>query len=599
MAITVPIITEFSSKGLDEATGKFQTFGNKVAGIAKVTAAAFAAIGGVAVAGAFKAIDAASDLAETQAKVGQIFGDSAKQIEAFASTAAKEFGQSKQDVLNAAGVFGTFGKAAGLSGDDLAKFSNGFTGLASDLASFNNTSPQEAIDAIGAALRGEAEPLRRYGVLLDDATLKAEAMSLGIYDGNGTLTAQQKILAAQAAIYKQTADAQGDFARTSGGLANQQRILKAQLANAVAVIGTKLLPIATTVVSFFADKFIPVVEAVANAFGEGGLAGVVELVRSKLPQLKQTLGDLASAFFAWIRETIPKVVEGLAELGRQLVEWIKPRIKPMLEQLGEWIAAAADWLIDTGLPLLVKKLVELGNALVEWVKPHIVPMLKELGKLLAAIGTWIITDAVPKIAEQALKLGVALLSWVGQLIPEALKGLGALAIELVKKLPGIFVSGVKTMATLGADLGASLINGLVEALKGLLSKGGEIAKQLVNAIFRFINDKFIDKINKLLEFKIPLPGLPDIRINPPDIPRIPYLANGGIVTGPTLAMIGEAGPEAVVPLDRAGRHGLGGNVTVNVYGSVIEERNLIETIRQGLVNSQRSGYQLVYSNTNY
>jgi len=407
-------------------------------------------------------------------------------------------------------------------------------------------------------------------------------------------------LAAQAAIYKQTGDAQGDFARTSGGLANQQRILKAQLANAAVTIGTKLLPVATTIVSFIADKFIPIVEAVSNAFGERGFAGVIDLVREKLPQIKEVLGNLASAFFSWIQETIPKVIDGLARLGQELVDWIKPRIRPMLEQLGEWIAAAANWIIDDGLPMLVDKLIELGQALVDWVKPRIAPMLKELGKLLAKIGEWILTDAVPKIAEQALKIGVALLSWVKDLIPEALKGLANLALELVKKLPGIFVDVVKAMAKLGADLGTNLITALVDTLKALVSKGGEIAKQLVNAIFGFINKQFIDRINKLLEFKIPLPGLPDIRVNPPDIPRIPLLADGGIVTGPTLAMIGEAGPEAVVPLNRAGRMGLGGpNVTVNVYGTVIEERNLIETIRQGLVNSQRNGNQLVYSNTNY
>jgi hypothetical protein len=50
------------------------------------------------------------------------------------------------------------------------------------------------------------------------------------------------------------------------------------------------------------------------------------------------------------------------------------------------------------------------------------------------------------------------------------------------------------------------------------------------------------------------------------MPNIPMLADGGIVTGPTLALIGEAGPEAVVPLDRMGSMG-GGNVTINVQGA--------------------------------
>jgi hypothetical protein len=51
-----------------------------------------------------------------------------------------------------------------------------------------------------------------------------------------------------------------------------------------------------------------------------------------------------------------------------------------------------------------------------------------------------------------------------------------------------------------------------------------------------------------------------------DVPDIPMLADGGIVTGPTLALIGERGPEAVIPLDRAGGMGGVNNITVNVNG---------------------------------
>jgi hypothetical protein len=166
------------------------------------------------------AIIAASDLSETIAKAGEIFGDTSKQIEAFAATAATSLGQSKQQAIDAATTFAVFGKSAGLAGDDLVKFSTDFTVLASDLASFNNTTPDEAITAIGAALRGEAEPLRRFGVLLDDATLRSAALELGIISSTkNALTPQQKVVAAQEVIFRQTADAQGDFARTSDGLA--------------------------------------------------------------------------------------------------------------------------------------------------------------------------------------------------------------------------------------------------------------------------------------------------------------------------------------------------------------------------------------------
>jgi hypothetical protein len=241
MAINIPIITSFVNTGIQAADKQLRTFGTSaktVAGSVGTLSIAFSTVKSVVA----PAITAASNMEESLSKVNVIFGKGAKEVEKFATTAARQLGQSKQSVLDAAGAFGTFGKAAGLGGEDLATFSNDFTTLATDLASFNNTSPEEAVQAIGAALRGEAEPLRRFGVLLDDATLRQEALTLGIYDGKGALTAQQKILAAQSAIYKQTGDAQGDFLRTSDGLANSQRTLKAEFANLQVELGQKLLP---------------------------------------------------------------------------------------------------------------------------------------------------------------------------------------------------------------------------------------------------------------------------------------------------------------------------------------------------------------------
>lgn len=189
-------------------------------------------------------IDAASDLEETFTKTQQLFGANTDQIVEWSKTTANSLGQSQQQALDAASTFAIFGRSAGLTGEDLVKFSTDFTGLASDLASFNNTTPEEAIQAIGAALRGEAEPMRRYGVLLDDASLRQSALKLGIISSiKEALTPQQKVLAAQAEIYRQTTAAQGDFARTSDGLANQQRILAANFANLQAEIGQALLPV--------------------------------------------------------------------------------------------------------------------------------------------------------------------------------------------------------------------------------------------------------------------------------------------------------------------------------------------------------------------
>jgi hypothetical protein len=274
------------NQGMTQAQTGLKGFANTMSNnLGPALLAAGAAAGVFALKLAGDAIGAARDLAETQNKVGVIFGESSKSILTFAENAVTGLGQTQQQALDAAATFAQFGKAAGLSGTDLAGFSTELVTLSADLASFNNSSPEQAITAIGAALRGEAEPLRNFGVLLDDATLRARAMEMGIYQGSGALTQQQKVLAAHQEILAQTTDAQGDFSRTSEGLANTQKILQAAVEDAKAEIG---------------EGLVQALEAASAAMGgTKGMAGVIQ-------QTGQDVGDFTRG--------IGILVEGLAEL---------------------------------------------------------------------------------------------------------------------------------------------------------------------------------------------------------------------------------------------------------------------------------------------
>lgn len=437
--LSIPIISEFDGKGIDRAIKEFkqlETVGAKAQfAIKKAAVPAAAALAGIAAA-IGPAITAASDLEENMSKVNVIFGDGAKDIEAFAKTAAKSMGQSQASVLQAAGTFGTFGKAAGLGGKDLATFSNQFTTLASDLASFNNTTPEEAINAIGSALRGEAEPMRKFGVLLNDATLKAEAMTLGIYDGSGALTDQQKILAAQSAILKQTGDAQGDFARTSDGLANSSRIMKAQMDNLQVSIGQALLPAVQAV--------LPVVQKFAD--------------------------------------------------------WATNNPEVFLRIAGA-IGAVAASIVAVNLAMAANPIALAAAAVV-----------------LMAIG-------FNKLAD---------------------------AMERVNKVGG---------------LAARLIGGLISPVVGLTAN-----------IFKGIPG-LLDILN------------PDAKPTPNVGTTIPKMASGGIVNQPTLAMIGEAGPEAVIPLSRMGQMGGGMNITVNA-GLISTPDQIGQDIITAIQKAQRRSGQV-------
>jgi DNA-binding phage protein len=263
-----------------QAAAETQTFGQSIEGFAKKALLPATAALTALSAGAVKAVRSAADFDETINKVGVVFGDATDQILKFSEGSAKALGQSQQQALNAASSFALFGKSAGLTGNELVGFSTELVKLATDLASIQNTTVDEAIQAIGSGLRGEAEPLRRFNILLDDFTLRQEAVRLGlIATTKQALTPQQKVLASHAVIMRQGSYAMGDFERTSGGLANQQKILSAELSDVTRQIGERLLPFALRLVEMFRGmvKFVADNSAVFFTLGVV-IAGVATAV---------------------------------------------------------------------------------------------------------------------------------------------------------------------------------------------------------------------------------------------------------------------------------------------------------------------------------
>src|SRR3989304_383720 len=188
------------------------------------------------------AVKAASDLAESMNKVNVVFGESAVEVKEFSENAASSLGMSNQAALEAAGTFGNLFTSMGLTRDEAAGMSTDLLTLAADLSSFNNIDPTVALEKLRSGLVGEVEPLRALGVNLSEAAVEAKALELGIIDAGEEMTSAQKVTARYALIIEQTKNAQGDFARTSDGLANSTRILKAQFQDAAAELGQALLP---------------------------------------------------------------------------------------------------------------------------------------------------------------------------------------------------------------------------------------------------------------------------------------------------------------------------------------------------------------------
>jgi hypothetical protein len=261
--------------------------GMKIAGAAIAAAAAAAAYGVVRFAG--ESISAASDLEESLSKVRTVFGDASGSVETFAKDAAVNLGLSEQAALEATGTFGNLFTAMGINAGKAAGLSTEVVQLAADLASFNNIDVQEAIVALRSGLVGETEPLRRLGVNLSAARIEAYALESGLVATKGQLDAATKAQAAWALITQDAATASGDFARTSDGLANTQRILRAAVDNASASVGKGLV--------------IALQDATQQAGGPEGLANAIESVGEEIGYMVrggatviQYLDDLADGF---------------------------------------------------------------------------------------------------------------------------------------------------------------------------------------------------------------------------------------------------------------------------------------------------------------
>jgi len=288
---------------------------------------------GAVVAGATAAlattIDPASDLEETVTKVGVVFDDQAERVMAFGETAAKALGMTKQEALAAAGTYGNLFRAMEISEDTSADMSLGLVQLAADLASFNNIDPAVALDKLRAGLTGETEPLKSLGVNINQALLQQKALDMGLWDGVGYLDAAAKAQASYALIMEQTTLAQGDFARTSDGLANQQRINAALFGDMKAKIGTAVLPAVTAMQQALgrlvqSDKF--------QRFLEGAV-GWLEVASTKLEPVAEGIGTIGEAvgrlfsgdvsgFTTLLAEGLYTVTDALG-IGREAVQpWI-------------------------------------------------------------------------------------------------------------------------------------------------------------------------------------------------------------------------------------------------------------------------------------
>jgi phage-related protein len=572
MAINLNIISKFDDKGINQIEGKLGGLGKSLGKIGALVGTAFS----VQAIGSFikSSVGAASSLEESFNAVNVAFGKSAAGILKFGESAATALGTSQVSFNNAAVRFSAFAERVVGEGKDVTGFIGDISTRATDFASVFNIDVAQALQVFQSGLAGEAEPLKRFGINLLDSEVKAYAAANGIGEIGKQLTETEKVQARYGLLMQATSKVQGDFANTSDGLANSQRILQANFEDMKATVGASLVP----ALAGLSAALVPIVEQ---------MGPMLDIALRQATPAFTALADLVPTVIKAFMPLIPlfvDIVELVAELAGDILpvlatvfEAIMPIIQALLPVFGEFLKdlikpllPAITTLVAAFMPLLeaiLPVLIELLEALL----PVFTMLLDEALKALIPVITTLIAAFLPLLTA-VLPTLVNLLT---ELVIPAIKTMGSVVSQVfggAAKFIGEALANTMSVLTVFARAFEGVWKGIGGFLKGIINGMLGMIQGLVNGVIDGIN-VMIRALNKI-QFTLPswIPGIggESFGFALPVLTKIkiPQLAEGGIVMpkpGGTLANIAEAGrPEAVIPLDRLGNMGTTNKFSITV-----------------------------------
>ena len=393
--VKVVLKSVWDDKGIKQATAGINGISKGIAtsfkAIGIATAAASAVIGKFAI----DSVKAASDLSESTNAVNVAFGAAAKGVLAIGESSAESLGLARSEFNSAAVKFSAFAERVVGSGGDVAGFIGDISTRAADFASVFNIEVADAMAVFQSGLSGEAEPLKRFGINLLDSEVKAYAMANGIGEVGKQLTETEKTQARYGLLMQETAKTQGDFANTSDGLANSQRILQSSFTDIQAELGTALLPVMSDVVNQIKDKLLP---------------------------LFQQLGD-------WLKS--PAGIKAVADLGQAFSDGIQNIIDFTGFVIDNWDAikkVATAMVIAAGTFYAFTTAVNISTAAVKLFNTATLANPWTLAAIAVAgiaTGMWLVYEAAKKTAPAVQEVNTAILESENAFVTSATNGSSA------------------------------------------------------------------------------------------------------------------------------------------------------------------------------
>lgn len=293
-------------------------------------------------------VEAASDLQETMNKFNVVFGKNAESMKKWGDQFANEVGRSEEQIARFLSDTQDLLVPAGIDPDAAQKMSKTLTGLAVDVASFNNKIDDDVLRDFHGALTGGGETVKKYGVIMSVATTNAQLLASGI--DPKAATDAQKVQARLNVLLKGTTAAQGDAIRSGAQWANVKKRITGQLSNMAAVIGKALIPSLEKIGEFVAEylpmltrwiernqglvKGVAILGVAIGVIG-GALAGVSAIIFAASAAIGGAVavaGALSTAFTFLALSPVGWVVAAVAMLIATMI-YLESTGVPVLETL--------------------------------------------------------------------------------------------------------------------------------------------------------------------------------------------------------------------------------------------------------------------------
>lgn len=341
--------------GVDQASSSFGKLGKvgKAAGLA--AGAGLAAAGAAAAKFAYDSVKSASEVQQSFGALDSVYGKSAGQVKRWAAGAADSVGLAKSEYAGLSALVGSQLQGMGVATDKSAKKSNDLIKMGADLAATYGGSVKDAVSAVSSTLKGETDPIERYGVSIKQADIQARMASLGLDNLTGKAAKQAKATATLSLLTEQTRKAHGAFGRESNTLAGQQERLRAKYENVKAAVGKGLLPILTRFVGFLQARALPgavrlgrqLAERLGPAFARVG--GFIR--RNVIPAAREFLRWFQDRIVPGIRRYVTPVLAGARAAFADVARSVRGN-KPEINQLLGVVRRMAEFFANRVLPLV-------------------------------------------------------------------------------------------------------------------------------------------------------------------------------------------------------------------------------------------------------